>query len=58
MKKSVLSIVLTVVMLFSLTATVWGSAWPVVDRGYCGVAADEGRNTGVLRRGLYGGLFL
>lgn len=35
MKKSVLSIVLTVVMLFSLTATVWGSAWPVVDSGYC-----------------------
>lgn len=41
MKKSVLSIVLTVVMLFSLTATVWGSAWPVVDSGYCGYWDDN-----------------
>ena len=41
MKKSVLSIVLTVVMLFSLTATVWGSAWPVVDSGYCGYRDDN-----------------
>lgn len=41
MKKSVLSIVLTVVMLFSLTATVWGSAWPVVASGYCGYWDDN-----------------
>lgn len=41
MKKSVLSIVLTVVMLFSLSATVWGSAWPVVDSGYCGYWDDN-----------------
>lgn len=41
MKKSVLSIVLTVVMLFSLTATAWGSAWPVVDSGYCGYWDDN-----------------
>lgn len=41
MKKSMLSIVLTVVMLFSLTATVWGSAWPVVDSGYCGYWDDN-----------------
>ncbi len=41
MKKSVLSIVLTVVMLFSLTATVWGSAWPAVDSGYCGYWDDN-----------------
>lgn len=41
MKKSVLSIVLTVVMLLSLTATVWGSAWPVVDSGYCGYWDDN-----------------
>ena len=41
MKKSVLSIILTVVMLFSLTATVWGSAWPVVDSGYCGYWDDN-----------------
>lgn len=44
MKKSVLSIVLTVVMLFSLTATVWGSAWPVVDSGYCGYWDDNYRD--------------
>ena len=44
MKKSVLSIVLTVVMLFSLTATVWGSAWPVVDSGYCGYWDDNYSN--------------
>lgn len=40
-EKSVLSIVLTVAMLFSLTATVWGSAWPVVDSGYCGYWDDN-----------------